>query len=73
MLSEKLNDVKTKIDNILYQIPNVPNKNVPTWNTQEDNVVIFESDLNIIKLLFYFKLNLIWQFYFNQKICISNN
>ena len=47
LLSEKLNDVKTKIDNILYQIPNVPNKNVPTGNTQEDNVVIFESDLNI--------------------------
>ena len=47
LLSEKLNDVKTKIDNILYQIPNVPNKNVPTGNTQDDNVVIFESDLNI--------------------------
>ena len=47
LLSEKLNDVKTKIDNILYQIPNVPNKNVPKGNTQEDNVVIFESDLNI--------------------------
>jgi len=47
LLSEKLNEVKTKIDNILYQIPNVPNKNVPTGNTQEDNVVIFESDLNI--------------------------
>ena len=47
LLSEKLNDVKTKIDNILYQIPNVPNKNVPTGNTQDDNVIIFESDLNI--------------------------
>ena len=47
LLSDRLNDVKTKIDNILYQIPNVPNKNVPTGNTVEDNVVIFESDLNI--------------------------
>ena len=46
-LSEKLNEVKIKINNILYQIPNVPNENVPNGNTPEDNIVIFESNLNI--------------------------
>ena len=46
-LSEKLSVVKTKIDNILYQIPNVPNDKVPNGNTPEDNVVIYESSINM--------------------------
>ena len=47
LLSEKLSVVKTKIDNILYQIPNVPNDKVPNGNTPEDNVVIYESSINM--------------------------
>ena len=46
-LSEKLNDIKVKINNTLFQIPNVPNKNVPVGNTSEDNLVIFESKTDI--------------------------
>ena len=46
-LSEKLNMIKIQINNILFQIPNVPNQNVPNGNTQDDNIVIYESKTKI--------------------------
>lgn len=38
-LEEKINLVSSERDNLLYRIPNVPDKSVPVGKTDEDNVV----------------------------------
>jgi seryl-tRNA synthetase len=42
-LKTLVDDLETKINNALYQIPNVPHPDVPNGNSDEDNVVIFED------------------------------
>jgi len=42
-LSEDLNNIQNKLRDNLYDIPNVPNAKVPAGNTEEDNVVIYQS------------------------------
>ena len=42
-LSEKVNDFANQITKKLYEIPNVPNKIVPTGKSDADNEVIFED------------------------------
>jgi seryl-tRNA synthetase len=42
-LIEKLSYFESELNNILYQIPNIPNKLVPSGNSEEDNEVIFEE------------------------------
>ncbi len=41
-LKEKFNELDSKIEEILYQLPNVPHEDVPTGKTPEDNVTVFE-------------------------------
>ena len=36
-LTEKLNTVSEKLDELLYKIPNVPNDLVPAGNSEDDN------------------------------------
>ena len=43
VLSDDLSDVKNEIEDILSQIPNTPHESVPTGNSSEDNLVIFNS------------------------------
>ncbi|MAU31254.1 MAG: serine--tRNA ligase [Flavobacteriaceae bacterium] len=47
VLSDDLSYVKNEIIDILYQIPNIPHKSVPAGNSENDNVVIFESKIKI--------------------------
>jgi seryl-tRNA synthetase len=42
-LSEKLNDTAQQLQDLLYQIPNIPNRLVPAGNSDEDNECVFES------------------------------
>ena len=42
VLKDKFNELDQKIDDILYQLPNVPNSEVPVGKTPEDNLTIFE-------------------------------
>jgi seryl-tRNA synthetase len=42
-LSDKLNITAQKLQDLLYQIPNIPNKLVPSGSTDEDNECIFEK------------------------------
>jgi len=42
-LSDKLNTTAQKLQDLLYQIPNIPNKLVPAGSTEEDNECIFEK------------------------------
>ena len=45
-LSESLGEIELKLNELLYQIPNIPNALVPTGSTEEDNEVIFrEGDI----------------------------
>ncbi|WP_282159775.1 serine--tRNA ligase [Ulvibacterium marinum] len=45
-LGEDLNITADELQNVLYQIPNVPNDSVPTGNTEEDNEEVFnEGDI----------------------------
>ena len=39
-LSEKQNEIEAKLQQALYNIPNIPNETVPTGNSDEDNVEI---------------------------------
>ena len=41
-LSDDLNTVKADIENLLYQIPNIPHESVPIGNSPEENIVIEE-------------------------------
>ncbi len=42
-LSDKLANFENELNDLLYQIPNIPNKLVPFGNTEEDNEIIFEE------------------------------
>ncbi len=39
-LSEQLNDAVTKLQTVLYEIPNIPQESVPAGNTDQDNEVV---------------------------------
>jgi len=41
-LAESLNKTSNKLQDLLFQIPNIPNKLVPAGNSDEDNICIFE-------------------------------
>lgn len=43
VLKDKFNELDQKIDAILYQLPNIPNSEVPKGKTPEDNITIFEK------------------------------
>ena len=43
LLGDTLAEVEIALNELLYQIPNVPNELVPTGNSEEDNEVIFEE------------------------------
>lgn len=42
-LGEDLNITADELQNVLYQIPNVPNDSVPAGNTEEDNEEVFKE------------------------------
>jgi len=42
-LGEELNTTTTELQNLLYQIPNVPHNDVPAGNTDEDNEEVFRE------------------------------
>ncbi len=42
-LTEKLNALSEDLQELLYQIPNVPNELVPAGNSEEDNETVFEE------------------------------
>jgi seryl-tRNA synthetase len=41
-LTEQLADFETNLNNLLYQIPNIPNKLVPKGTSETDNETVFE-------------------------------
>ncbi len=43
ILSEKLTIVETDLNELLYQIPNIPNPLVPSGNSEEDNEIVFQE------------------------------
>ena len=43
VLTEKLSQSTEKLQELLYQIPNVPNEIVPAGNSEDDNETIFEE------------------------------
>ncbi len=43
VLSDKLADVSTSLDAVLYTIPNIPNDQVPAGTSEEDNEEIFKA------------------------------
>ena len=47
ILSDDLGQVKNEIVDILSQIPNIPHLSVPAGNSENDNIVIFESKTKI--------------------------
>lgn len=42
-LSDKLNSVTQELQEVLYQIPNIPHESVPAGNTDEDNEEVFRE------------------------------
>ncbi len=42
-LGEDLNTTTDELQNVLYQIPNVPHESVPAGNTEEDNEEVFQE------------------------------
>ena len=42
-LTEKLNNASAQLQELLYQIPNIPNTLVPAGSTEDDNECIFEQ------------------------------
>ena len=49
-LNERLSAAATELQNLLYQIPNVPHPSVPAGSTEEDNEVVFkEGDIPVLK------------------------
>ncbi|RED50593.1 serine--tRNA ligase [Seonamhaeicola aphaedonensis] len=48
-LTEALNNTTSALNELLYKLPNVPNKLVPSGNTEDDNEVVFkEGDIPIL-------------------------
>ena len=47
ILSDDLGQVKNEIVDILSQIPNIPHSSVPAGNSENDNIVIFDSKTKI--------------------------
>jgi len=48
-LGEDLNTTAEELDNLLYQIPNVPHESVPTGSNEEDNEEVFkEGDIPVL-------------------------
>ena len=45
VLNEKLSFVETELNDLLYQIPNIPNKLVPFGNSEDDNQVVFQEGI----------------------------
>ena len=43
VLAETLTEVETGLNELLYEIPNIPNTLVPAGNSEEDNEVVFEE------------------------------
>lgn len=43
ILGETLSEAETELNELLYQIPNVPNNLVPKGNSEEDNEVVYEE------------------------------
>lgn len=43
VLSESLHEAEHALNELLYQIPNIPNTLVPTGNSEEDNEVVMEA------------------------------
>ena len=43
VLTETLNKIEIELNEMLYQIPNIPNTEVPSGNSEEDNETIFEE------------------------------
>jgi seryl-tRNA synthetase len=41
-LNETLSEVEMQLEDLLYTIPNIPHENVPSGNTSEDNLVVYE-------------------------------
>ncbi len=49
MLGDKLASLETELDELLYQIPNIPSPLVPAGNSEEDNEVVFrEGDIPVL-------------------------
>ncbi len=44
-LTEELNTVSEKLQELLYQIPNVPHSSIPAGTSEEDNEVVFSEGL----------------------------
>ncbi|MGB1040261.1 MAG: serine--tRNA ligase [Flavobacteriales bacterium] len=42
-LKDQFNEIETNLTDLLYQIPNIPNKLVPTGNSETDNIEIFSK------------------------------
>lgn len=45
ILTQSLNDIKAKLDNLLSDIPNVPHKSVPAGNSDTDNEFVRGNDI----------------------------
>lgn len=43
-LNEQLDDIKSKLQTALYNLPNIPHESVPAGNTDEDNEILFTVD-----------------------------
>ena len=43
VLSELLNEIESELNELLYQIPNIPNALVPSGGSEEDNEVVYEN------------------------------
>jgi len=41
-LNNRLNEVSTRLQELLFQIPNIPNEIVPAGNSADDNLCVFE-------------------------------
>jgi len=49
LLGDKLASLETELDELLYQIPNIPSPLVPAGNSEEDNEVVFrEGDIPVL-------------------------
>ena len=46
-LQEEIESLEKELLELLYSIPNVPNKLVPTGNSDQENEIIFESENNV--------------------------
>lgn len=43
ILSDTLGEVEIELNELLYQLPNIPNKLVPAGNSEEDNEVVYKE------------------------------